>query len=174
MYGTISRERDVVERPAARRSSGGAPRPRREGELRPALVRHRERHERLGPLVRVQARAAARAPRACLATNASLCFGSSSDGDRRHGARRVEHVRRSRASYSGAIFTAVCCRLVVAPPMSSGTFIPRRFISLATWTISSSDGVMRPERPTMSHSSRRRPCRGSSRTGTMTPRSTTS
>ena len=49
--------------------------------------------------------------------------------------------------------TAVCCFEVVAPPMSSGSSIPRRSISLATETISSSDGVMRPERPTMSQSS---------------------
>jgi hypothetical protein len=48
---------------------------------------------------------------------------------------------------SGAIFTAVCAGLVVAPPMSSGTVKPARFISFATCTISSSDGVMRPERP---------------------------
>ena len=32
--------------------------------------------------------------------------------------------------YSGAIFTAVCCWLVVAPPISSGTVKPRRVISL--------------------------------------------
>ena len=49
--------------------------------------------------------------------------------------------------YSGAIFTAVCCRLVVAPPMSSGRWMSRRAISLATNTISSSDGVMRPLSP---------------------------
>ena len=49
--------------------------------------------------------------------------------------------------YSGAIFTAVCCLLVVAPPISSGIVKPRRSISRATNTISSSDGVMRPLRP---------------------------
>ena len=54
--------------------------------------------------------------------------------------------------YSGAIFTAVCWRLVVAPPMSSGRLSCRRSISLATNTISSSDGVMSPLRPTMSAS----------------------
>ncbi len=46
--------------------------------------------------------------------------------------------------------TAVCWREVVAPPMSSGSFSPRRCISVATLTISSSDGVIRPDRPTAS------------------------
>ena len=48
---------------------------------------------------------------------------------------------------SGAIFTDVCWRLVVAPPISSGIVKPRRSISRATNTISSSDGVIRPLRP---------------------------
>ena len=52
---------------------------------------------------------------------------------------------------AGAIFTAVCWREVVAPPISSGSVIPRRSISLATCTISSRDGVMSPESPTASH-----------------------
>jgi len=43
-------------------------------------------------------------------------------------------VRRAR------IFTAVCVRLVVAPPISSGTVKPSRSISFATCTISSSEG----------------------------------
>jgi hypothetical protein len=34
--------------------------------------------------------------------------------------------------------------------MRSGTLKPRRSISLATWAISSRDGVMRPESPIMS------------------------
>ena len=46
--------------------------------------------------------------------------------------------------YAGAIRTAVCCFDVVAPPISSGRSSPRRSISRATWTISSSDGVIRP------------------------------
>ncbi len=46
--------------------------------------------------------------------------------------------------------TAVCLPLVVAPPMSSGIVIPRRVISVATEIISSSDGVIRPDRPTRS------------------------
>ena len=45
--------------------------------------------------------------------------------------------------------TAVCTRLVVAPPISSGMSKPCRSISAATWHISSSDGVMRPDRPMM-------------------------
>eukprot|EP00001_Collodictyon_triciliatum_P080402 14228_6 len=44
-------------------------------------------------------------------------------------------------------------RDVVAPPMSNGSFMPRRFISFATVTISSSDGVMSPESPSTSASS---------------------
>ena len=47
----------------------------------------------------------------------------------------------------GAILTAVWARLVVAPPTSSGMRKPWRSISRATWTISSSEGVMRPLRP---------------------------
>jgi hypothetical protein len=76
-------------------------------------------------------------------------------------------------SYCGAIFTAVCCLLVVAPPINSGSVKPRRFISLATCTISSSEGVMSPESPiasTFSASARRR----ISSAATMTPRSITS
>ena len=45
--------------------------------------------------------------------------------------------------------TAVCTLEVVAPPMSSGTVKPARFISAATVSISPSDGVMRPESPIM-------------------------
>jgi len=41
-------------------------------------------------------------------------------------------------------------RDVVAPPISSGAVKPWRCISLATWAISSSDGVMSPESPMMS------------------------
>ena len=46
--------------------------------------------------------------------------------------------------------TAVCALLVVAPPISSGTSKPSRVISLATCTISSSDGVISPLKPMMS------------------------
>ena len=75
--------------------------------------------------------------------------------------------------YAGAIRTAVCCFEVVAPPISSGRSRPRRSISSATWTISSSDGVISPDRPTTSAPS----CAAASRifsAGTITPRSTTS
>ena len=40
--------------------------------------------------------------------------------------------------------------LVVAPPISSGRSSPARSIWPATWTISSSDGVINPLRPTRS------------------------
>ena len=75
--------------------------------------------------------------------------------------------------YSGAMRTAVCWREVVAPPIRRGSSIPRRSISFATPTISSSDGVIRPETPTMSHASS---AAVSSRVsaGTITPRSITS
>ena len=39
---------------------------------------------------------------------------------------------------------------VVAPPIRSGSFIPILSISLATNIISSSDGVINPDRPTIS------------------------
>ena len=75
--------------------------------------------------------------------------------------------------YAGAILTAVWVRDVVAPPMSSGIVKPWRSISDATWVISSSDGVISPDRPIRSASisiafSRIRAA------GTITPRSTTS
>ena len=75
--------------------------------------------------------------------------------------------------YSGATRTAVCWREVVAPPTSSGSSIPRRSISLATMTISSSDGVISPERPTTSQSCSSAASRIRS-AETMTPRSITS
>src|SRR5436190_1497839 len=50
--------------------------------------------------------------------------------------------------YAGAIRTAVCCFEVVAPPISSGRSSPRRSISFATLTISSSDDVIRPDSTT--------------------------
>ena len=75
--------------------------------------------------------------------------------------------------YSGAILTAVCCGLVVAPPISSGSVMPRRSISRATPTISSSDGVISPLRPITST-----PCSTAAfrilSVGTITPRSMTS
>ena len=52
-------------------------------------------------------------------------------------------------SYLGAILTAVWVRLVGAPPMSRGRFIFLLFISSATCTISSSEGVIRPDKPMM-------------------------
>ena len=52
--------------------------------------------------------------------------------------------------YFCATLTAVCAREVVAPPISSGISKPCRSISDARLTISSSDGVISPERPMMS------------------------
>jgi hypothetical protein len=71
----------------------------------------------------------------------------------------------------------VCTRLVVAPPISSGIFLMRKWssfcISLATYCISSSEGVIRPDRPTMSAPSTLARARISWH-GTITPMFTTS
>ena len=98
--------------------------------------------------------------------------GSSSGRRRRRRATRRGRAR-SRCEYAGAIRTAVCCRDVVAPPISSGSSSPRRSISEATSTISSSDGVISPESPTTCAPPRRAVSRIRS-AGTITPRSTTS
>jgi hypothetical protein len=75
--------------------------------------------------------------------------------------------------YSGATLIAVCRALVVAPPISSGRVNPSRCISRATCTISSSDGVISPDRPTRSAERSRTAARIFSH-GTITPRSMTS
>ena len=49
--------------------------------------------------------------------------------------------------YAGSSLTAVWARDVVAPPISSGSVMPSRSISCATVRISSSEGVIRPDRP---------------------------
>ena len=61
---------------------------------------------------------------------------------------------------------------VVAPPMSSGILKPCLSISLATWIISSSDGVISPDKPMMSAFSAMAVCRIFSH-GVITPRSIT-
>jgi len=73
----------------------------------------------------------------------------------------------------GWILTAVCIFDVVAPPISSGTLKPSRFIVFATCTISSSDGVMSPDRPMTSAPHAFASARIFSH-GTMTPMSFTS
>ena len=87
--------------------------------------------------------------------------------------REASRTCRTPLSYSGSIRAAVCAAEVVAPPMSSGVSNPRRFISRATPTISSKDGVISPLKPITSAPSSRA---ASSIVcdGTMTPRSTTS
>jgi len=52
--------------------------------------------------------------------------------------------------YSGAIFTAVCVGLVVAPPTRRGIVKPSRSIMRAISAISARLGVMSPETPTTS------------------------
>ena len=61
---------------------------------------------------------------------------------------------------------------VVAPPISSGILKPCLSISLATWIISSSDGVISPDKPMMSAFSAMAVCRIFSH-GVITPRSIT-
>ncbi|MNC91773.1 hypothetical protein D3C83_80870 [compost metagenome] len=51
--------------------------------------------------------------------------------------------------------TAVCTREVVAPPIRSGIPKPSRSISRALCAISSSEGVISPDKPMMSHFSSR-------------------
>ena len=131
------RRREVVHVPVDRRSARRVP---------------REREQRLAPLLGVQ-----RAEPLLV-----------SCGSRRRAAPRRSASSRSATTpttrdasrtctvgwpYSGAIRTAVCCFEVVAPPIRSGRSRPRRSISFATSTISSSDGVIRPERPTTSQPS---------------------
>ena len=90
-------------------------------------------------------------------------------------ARRRRRTARRRArgpsllSYCGAIFTAVCLALVVAPPISSGRSNPCRCISRATWTISSRLGVISPLRPMMFDAFGRGPSPESSRTAPSRP-----
>jgi hypothetical protein len=73
----------------------------------------------------------------------------------------------------GAIRSAVCFFEVVAPPISSGTVSPCRVISVATSTIRSSEGVIRPDSPIDVDLLGASPVEMSS-VGTITPRSTTS
>ena len=53
----------------------------------------------------------------------------------------------TRMAVAGDLLAAVWAREVVAPPINSGTVNPSRSISLATCAISSSEGVMSPDRP---------------------------
>jgi hypothetical protein len=63
---------------------------------------------------------------------AGALFGGEQLGGDADGARGVRHVDHG-AIVLGAILIAVWARLVVAPPISSGCFMPWRCISLATW-----------------------------------------
>ncbi len=91
-----------------------------------------------------------------------------------HRARRILHVDDRRTVLRRYFLTDVWAGEVVAPPMSNGTTKFCRCISFATFTISSSDGVMSPDKTDENPRSRASPSRGSSRTETMTPRSMTS
>ena len=59
----------------------------------------------------------------------------------------ITQVTLRLARLPAAIAAAVCAFDVVAPPINKGSFKPVRFISLATCTISSSEGVIKPLRP---------------------------
>ena len=120
---------------------------------------------------------------ACCSRNRSWAsrFSASSCG-RRTGSSKAETTPTTRdasrtcttgCEYSGAILTAVCCRDVVAPPISSGSDSPRRSISCAASTIWSRDGVIRPDSPTTSAPTSAAVSRTRS-AGTITPRSWTS
>ena len=143
-----------------------------EGERLAVRPRGRRAAAAAGAPSRRAARAAAPAPRG--SRRRARRGGPGRAGPRR---RRRRGRRRARAPsrwpYAGAIRTAVCWREVVAPPISSGSSSPRRSISFATCTISSSDGVIRPERPTTSAPSATAVSRIVS-AGTITPRSITS
>ena len=91
-------------------------------------------------------------------------------GDDAYRPARVGDVDCLPAFIAGWILTAVWTRLVIALPMRSGISRPSRSISDATGTISSREGVIRPERPTMSTSRSRATCKIFV-AGTMTPRS---
>ena len=67
----------------------------------------------------------------------------------------------------------MCAFDVVAPPINSGKSKPLRCISLATYTISSNDGVIRPDKPIISTFSSFATCKILAH-GTITPRSITS
>ena len=87
--------------------------------------------------------------------------------------REASFTHTTGAWYFSSTLTAVCARDVVAPPISSGISKPWRSISDATLTISSSDGVMSPDRPIRSAPSAVAVSRIFC-AGTMTPRSMTS
>ena len=88
-------------------------------------------------------------------------------------ARDASSTWTTACGYAGAIFTAVCALLVVAPPIRSGSVKPSRFISPATCAISSSEGVISPLSPMRSAPVSRAVLRILSHE-TMTPRSITS
>src|SRR5205823_4046186 len=120
-----------------------------ERDPKPVLARPRERQQRLPLLLRVEI-AEALLLGAVLAVEPLAPHRIEQVGDDAHDGRDV-----------------------VAPPISSGSSIPRRSISRATSTIWSSDGVISPDRPTTSAPSSTAVSRTRS-AGTMTPRSTTS
>ena len=78
------------------------------------------------------ARGRAPARRDCAPRRPPRCLVADQAAHHRHGARGIEHVHDRLRCNAGAIFTAVCALLVVAPPMSSGSLNPSRSISRAT------------------------------------------
>ena len=88
-------------------------------------------------------------------------------------ARDASNTWMTGPEYTGSIRNAVWVFDVVAPPIISGIDMPAFSISSATVTISSSEGVMRPESPIMSASCSTAACNIVGQ-GTITPRSTIS
>jgi hypothetical protein len=131
----------------------------------------------MGNMVRVSWRAACRSRSVSYSVSVSASsFGrcsSDSSAATTGTDREASFTQMTGPWYFRSTLTAVCAREVVAPPMSSGRSKPWRSISEARLTISSRDGVIRPESPMMSAPS----SLAASRifcAGTMTPRSTTS
>ena len=80
---------------------------------------------------------------AVLGDEVGLAIGIEQLLDRRDGQRSIDHMHDRLVVLRGDLHRRVL-GAVVAPPISSGTVNPRRCISLATCTISSSDGVISP------------------------------
>ena len=174
MYGTSSRERHVVEHARARGTRAAATSSARQSSCRRLRARLGERQQRLA---RCRVRAA-RAARSC----SSRFVGVEAGALRRDRAGSTR--RRPRARRRARARSRRCTRARSSPRCAAGSSsrrrsaaaasMPRRSISRATCTISSSDGVIRPDRPMMSACSLDRRSSRILSPGTITPRSMTS
>ena len=113
------RARRAAARPRACRRTA-APAGRRSATPHAVRARRGERQQRLARSSPRAGRAAAPGARGSPRRASRGASGRAAPRRRRRrGSRRAR--ARSRCAYSGAIFTAVCCRDVVAPPISSGS-----------------------------------------------------